>query len=120
VWQGGAGGTEERHFLAITIYNFVLGASFITAAVLFMIGHRRAPYLAGVTAFLYIVCTVVNEMVQLAHGVDLFERHARLAPRYAVWDILFWSFFPALALVFSILTIRMERRASLGRSEASS
>jgi len=110
---------EGGQFLGVTIYNFVLGAGFITSAVLFMARHRRAPYLAGVTAFLYVVCTVVNEMVQLAHGQDMLGIHQRLTPVKAAWDILFWSFFPALVVIFSILVIRMQAR-SAGAAEGTS
>ncbi len=110
---------ESRQFLGVTIYNFVLGASFITAAVLFMIQHRRAPYLAGVTSFVYIVCTVVNEMVQLVHGQDMFDRSQRLTAAQSAWDILFWSFFPAFALILSIIIVRMERRSTKGTQEPS-
>jgi len=111
--------SEGQQFLGVTIYNFVLGASFITAAVLFMIKHRRALHLAAVTAFVYILCTVVNEMVQLAHGQDMFERGRHLTPFQAAWDILFWSFFPALVVILSILAIRMEARSAARPQEAS-
>jgi len=110
---------DNQQLLGVTIYNFVLGAAFITAAVLFMIQHRRAPYLAGVTAFVYIVCTVVNEMVQLAHGQDMFDRSQRLTAAQSAWDILFWSFFPAFALILSIIIIRMGRRSTTSPQEPS-
>ena len=112
-------GEEGRQFLAVTIYNFVLGASFITAAILFMIQHRRAPHLAAMTAFVYIVCTVVNEIVQLAHGQYMFSRHIPMTAVRAAWDILFWSFFPVFVLILSILIIRMEAELAAGPKEGS-
>jgi len=103
---------EGKQFLAITIYNFVLGAGFITSAVLFMVQHRRAPYLAWLVALLYIGCTVVNEIVQLAHGQDMFGLYRGLTPLRAAWDILFWSFFPALVLILSLYITRRAARRS--------
>jgi hypothetical protein len=97
---------EAKQLLGVTIYNFVLGAGFIASAVLFMTQHRLAPHLARLVALVYIGCTFVNEMVQLAHGQDMFGGAARLTPQRSVWDILFWSFFPALIVILSQLLIR--------------
>jgi hypothetical protein len=97
---------EAKQFLGVTIYNFVLGTGFIASAVLFMLQHRLAPRLARLVALVYIGCTIVNEMVQLAHGQPMFAIYEHLTPQRAVWDILFWSFFPALVVILSQLLIR--------------
>jgi hypothetical protein len=106
---------EERQFLGVTIYNFLLGIGFITSAVLFMLRHRRAPYLARIVALVYIGCTVVNEVVQLAHGQDMFQRHMHLTPQRSAWDIVFWSFFPAWVLVLSHYIIRRGARTAASK-----
>jgi hypothetical protein len=103
---------EGKQFLGVTIYNLVLGVGFITSAVLFMLRHRRAPYLARIVALVYIGCTVVNEVVQLAHGQDMFNMYQRLTPQRAAWDIVFWSFFPAWVLILSHHTIRRGARTA--------
>jgi hypothetical protein len=103
---------EGKQFLGVTIYNFVLGAGFITSAVLFMLRHRCAPYVARIVALVYIGCTVVNEVVQLAHGQDMFEIRRRLPPQRAAWDIIFWSFFPAWVLILSHHIIRRGARTA--------
>jgi hypothetical protein len=97
---------EGKQFLGVAIYDFVLGAGFVASAVLFIIQHRLAPRLARLVALLYIGCTIVNEMVQLAHGQDMFGLYEELTPLRSAWDILFWSFFPGLIVVLSHLLIR--------------
>jgi hypothetical protein len=106
---------EGKQFLGVAIYNFVLGAGFITAAVLFLLRHRRAPYLARIVALVYIGCTVVNEMVQLAHGQDMYGMYRRLPPQRAAWDIIFWSFFPAWVLILSHHIIRRGARTAAAK-----
>ena len=105
---------EQPRYLAVTIYNVVLGLGFILTAIGLWSMTGRGPSRLFLVAILYIACTVVNEIAQLLLGVDAMFTQATLSVGRALFDIIMWSGIPAIMLVLAARIRGIESAAKSG------